>query len=253
MKARQLILLFLLLLIPALGQSQDWKNDDVDSKDLEALKNPWAKDIKDESLLKVRDADRGILFQDYNTQFDRYLVAAHGLINMDLQNAADMITAEATWSKKFDLAWIQLWGNRSTGKFREFGRVNSNLTTGTTFTNDEILEGNATVTGIGISIAYRTSYVRNLIKSDNLFETISVGIGRYNADVERIDKSFAGWGLKADFGIHRRTSQKIHYGLKMSYNLAELKHSQEFDTQTGSARSLLMTWIGLGFEFAFYF
>jgi hypothetical protein len=86
-----------------------------------------------------------------------------------------------------------------------------------------------------------------------MFTTTSAGIGYYSFDENFTGQSYGGPGLKTDFGLHRRSSRSVHYGVRMSYHLASVKRAEEVEGETSSQRALTLSWLTFGFDLSFYF
>lgn len=203
----------------------------------------------DELLTRERDGDTGLLREAYNIKSDsgRYSFLYH--FNADVKDVADISTFEFIYGQKRSFGWLEFSIAKISGEFQELTENNASLGG----TSQEFLEESAGVLVIGAGLSYRTKYVRHLIAMDTIYETISAQLTYNQFDENFRGETFSGPGIKADFGIHKRTSEAFHFGVRMSYNLAHVKKAQEFEGHSSTARSLLLTWLSLGLDLTFYY
>ena len=205
--------------------------------------------LKSGSILTKRDFDTGLYLDDYNTYKDRDRISFLYHLNNDLTALTNLQTVEFNWAHRFDIAWVEFFVFRTQAKFEELTENNPNeggISSDLLQSDDSILAG-------GASISYRGNWVGELFQSDKVFSTTSAGIGWYRFTESLREKTYSGPGLKCDFGVHRRSSRSIHYGMKMSYHLAHTKRAAEFEGETSSARAQVLSWLSFGFDLSFYF
>jgi len=205
--------------------------------------------LRSGTVIKRRNADTGLFFDDYNTYQDKNRTSFLFHVNNDITDITGIQSLEFIYGHRFELAWLELFALRTQGRFEEFTDNNSNEGADST----ELRESDDSVLAFGGSISYRGSWIQELVDSDLMFTTTSAGLGWYTFNQNLRSKTYSGPGMKADFGLHRRSSRSLHYGLKMSYNLAHVKRAQEFEGETSSQRSQVLSWLSFGFDLSFYF
>ncbi len=205
--------------------------------------------LKEGAVIKKRDSETGLFMKDYNTDSDQNRLSFLYHVNSDLTALTDVQTFEAIYAHRFNELWFELFGFRTTGNFKDLTANNPAEGAAT----EDILTSEDTVTAFGGSISYRDSWIGHLLDTEKIFTTTAAGIGWYSFNQTFRDKTYSGPGLKADFGIHRRSTRTMHYGVKMSYHLASIKRASEFDQETSSARAHTLTWLTFGFDLSFYF
>lgn len=205
--------------------------------------------LRDGAILKKRDFKTGLFMKDYNTESDKNRLSFLYHVNSDLTSLTDVQTFEAIYAHRFKEVWFELFGLRTTGEFKDLS-ANNPYEGGV---SEDLITSSDTVTAFGGSISYRDSWIGHLLETEKMFTTTAAGIGWYSFNETFRDKSYSGPGLKADFGLHRRSTRTMHYGIKMSYHLASVKRAQEDETETSSARSHTLTWLTFGFDLSFYF
>ncbi len=201
------------------------------------------------AVLKKRDVDTGLFLKDYNTYNDQNRLSFLYHVNSDLTALTDVQTFEAIYAHRFDELWLELFGFRTSGNFKDLTSNNPYEGAAT----EDIITSEDTVTAFGSSISYRDNWIGHLFDTDKVFTTTTAGVGWYSFHQTFRDKTYSGPGLKADFGIHRRSTRTMHYGMRMSYNLASVKREAEFDGESSSARAQTLSWLSFGVDLSFYF
>lgn len=221
------------------------------SADAQYLGEKFDDDSSDNSELSTRqrDSETGLLREVYNVKADKGKYSFLFHVNSDLKDIADISTFEFIYGFKRDFGWIDFSIAKTSGEFQELTENNPSLGA----LSQELMEERGGVLTLGLGVGFRTNYVRHLIAMDTLYETVAASLTYNQFDETFRGEKFSGPGIKADFGIHKRTSESFHFGAKMSYNLAHVKKAQEFEGQNSAARSLLLTWLSLGLDLTFYY
>ncbi|MDC1174537.1 hypothetical protein OAT67_04050 [Bacteriovoracaceae bacterium] len=236
----QYFMLISLLSTPTYSQPMG----DISESDLEEIES-----LKSEANIRRRDLDTGIEMSDYNTSSDQNRASLLYHINHDASSITGVTTFEFNYAHRFEEYWLELTAAKTTAKFNEITKRNTEYS----IYGDELSEQSEDLTTIGAGFGLRNNWIQNLIPSPKIFSTTTAFL-TYNQFKENfLSQSFSGPGLKADFGIHRRSSDSMHYGGKMSYNLAQVKRKASFDGETSSSRSLLLSWLSFAFDISFYF
>ncbi len=205
--------------------------------------------LKSNTILKQRDPQTGIFSEDYYTEQDQHRFSLLIHANQDPKGLTDILAFEAIYAHRLKAVWLEFFIQQTKARFGEIAQPTTAL--GTDPVKQQASQD--TINMIGGGIMHRSSWVQNLIDSDKVFTSTSANFSYSSLSDELLQKEFKGAGLKADFGLHRRSSRTMHYGIKMSYHLAKLKRPQEFETETSSQRTLLLTWLTFGFDLSFYF
>lgn len=205
--------------------------------------------LKRGTVLKRRDVETGLFLDDYNTSRDKNRTSFLYHLNNDLTDLTSIQTLEFIYAHRFELAWVEFFAFRTVGLFREI--TDNNPADGAD--SVDLQETEDSILAFGASLSYRSNWIQELVNSDKMFTTTAAGIGWYNYTNNTRVKSFSGPGLKTDFGLHRRSSSNFHYGLKMSYHLAHVERQAEFEGETSSQRSQVLSWLTFGFDLSFYF
>lgn len=206
----------------------------------------------DESLrIDQIDSELGVPLGSFTTADDRTKIGFAYYFNSDLKDLSTISAFEGVFSRRLRKVWLEASIAKTTARFKEITRDNPSLP-GPGASEVEILENTDLLT-IGAGLMYRTTYIQNIFNSESFFETVGASLTYNQFDDNIRPDSFSGFGFKADFGIHTRVSQTLHFGARLTYQLASVKMPQEFDDQTSSERSLLLQWVGFGVDIGFYF
>lgn len=108
------------------------------------------------------------------------------------------------------------------------------------------------VSMIGIGYSYRFKFLQAWLESNQVFETTSFYFNYVTSNDETTDLKYSGYGLTADFGIHKRSFKSFFYGLKISYNLASVTREAITD-EPEEERSLRYGWFTTSFEMGYFF
>lgn len=248
-KIKDILFVIALSTLPLGLYAQEFSNDEdlttsFTEQDLAELEG-----LKEGAILKKRDVKTGLFLSDYNTYDDKNRLSFLYHLNSDLTALTDVQTLEASYAHRFNDLWVEFFGLRTSGQFKDLS--GNNPLEGPS--SEDLISSSDTVTVFGASLSYRDSWIGNLLDTDKVFTTTSAGLGWYSFHQTFRDLTYTGPGLKADFGIHRRSSRTMHYGIKMSYHLASVKRSEEFEGETSSARSQTLNWLTFGFDLSFYF
>jgi hypothetical protein len=218
-------------------------------KYLRSGKSKDSKSLDEELKIKNYDLERGVSLDSYSTNQDSLRASFMYNFNADLLDAMGVNGFEFQLAKKLDHAWWEFYVAQSGATFSEIAEDNAQFPG---YTPDEIGEQKLTTLSLGTGLSYRTSLIQTLFNSDNLFETVGAMVS-YNSTKTELGESYAGPGMKADFGLHFRTSNSIHWGARFNYNLAQVKRSAEDYTESSSSRSLLLQWTTFAIDLSYYF
>jgi hypothetical protein len=252
---KNLILLLALLVVTlssANGQVNSPPTDAELEGELQYLRSGKSKDQKslDEDLeIKRYDLEKGLSLDNYSTRQDNLRLTAMYNFNIDPMDITGVTGFELQVAKKLDHAWWEFYFAQSGATFSSVTEDNSQFPG---FTQEEIDNQTLTTLSLGTGISYRTSLIQTLFESDNLFETVGAMLS-YNSTKTELGESYSGPGMKADFGLHFRSSERFHWGARFNYNIAQVKRSQQTDTESSSSRSLLLQWTTFAVDLSVYF
>lgn len=248
----KLLLLMFMTSNIALAQSTLPPTDEELEGELKYLRSGKTTDEKnlDEELrIKNFDLEAGVSLDSYTTRSDSSRISLLYNLNTNPMEAMDVSGLEFQYARKLDRAWWEFYGAQSSATFSAVADDNSQFPG---FSNEEVADQSLTTITLGTGLSYRTSLIQTLFSSDNLFETMGAFIN-YNKTSTDLGESYSGPGMKADLGLHFRSSNSFHWGARFNYNLAHVKRAQNNDTETTSSRSLLLQWTSFAVDLSFYF
>jgi hypothetical protein len=221
------------------------------SKDEINLKTP----LEEMEVTKGHSSPNTVSWRDRNTGLEEFHDLANDKfkfsivpnINTNPYKLFNILTLDLAISKKYseDL-WLE--GIFTFGKFvyNSISQINA--------TNPvDHDEENETFTSFGIGIGRRTTYLRDFIYSENFYETIQAYFNLARFHENFLNQNFFGPGLRADYGMHYRFSESMHFGFKISYNIYAVRRSESFENEPASPRHLSLSWLSLGTDLSFYY
>lgn len=204
---------------------------------------------KQPELVFWRDKETG-LQKTYDIKNDKMRFSFTPNINTDPYKLLDIVSLDFTLSMKYSKdMWLE--GIFSFGRFvfHALSQVNATRPVD----RNEMHHAKENVTSIGIGVGRRTKYFRDFLYSDNIYETIQAYFTLAKLHESFLNENFFGPGIRADYGVHYRFTQSMHFGFKLSYNIYALRRSEAFLDEPVSTRHLSLSWLSLGTEFSFYY
>ena len=249
-------LLLLLISFPVFAGPFDLSEEELNPEAEEVLIKKPEKYLRDESMIYDFNTDLGIKDQRQYTGSDRNRFSVSGLINANYEQVSNVLGADVTYmrrSTRYNQIW---WGGQFFTHRVNFDAVTQNRSTGNSTTGEAAYQrpGDTkdTIMAGGLGVGYRFKLLLDFFHTEDVFEQIDVFANYLMMNEEFVDKKYQGFGLTANYGIHKRTSTSFFYGGKLSYNLASVTREAIGD-ESKSDRSLSLGWLSLGFEMGFFF
>ena len=104
----------------------------------------------------------------------------------------------------------------------------------------------------GLGAGYRFKLLLDFFHTEDWFETIDVFANYLRLEEKFIGKTYTGYGLTTNYGLHKRSSASYFYGGKFSYNVAAVTRPAITNESKGD-RSLSIGWLSFAFELGFFF
>jgi hypothetical protein len=226
--------------------------------------NPSAEDIlirqpekllRHESMIYDLDSKLGIKDQRQYTGNDsnRFSFAAH--IAADYEHPREVLGGEVTYMRRttgYSQFW---WGGQFFRHLAHFDHITQNHSWGGA--NSEASSprpGNVqnTVIGFGPGMGYRFKLLLDFFPTENVFESVDVFLNVIRLNDSFVKQAYTGYGLTANYGIHKRSSTSFFYGGKLSYNVAGVTRGA-IGTESQRERSFSLGWPSLAFELGFFY
>jgi len=236
----------------------DLSEEELNPETEEILLKKPEKYLRHESMIYDLNTDLGIRDQRTYTGTDSNRFSLSGHISGDYEHINDILGLDATYmrrSTRFDQIW---YGAQVFQHNTYFDAVTQNHDSDSSSnpTSDAQLtrvgDSKATVMGLGLGVSYRFKLLLDFFETENVFENIDVYGNYIMFDDTFIKQKYKGYGLSANYGIHKRSGSSFFYGGKLSYNLASVTRDA-LGTESKSERSLTLGWFTLALELGFFF
>lgn len=182
----------------------------------------------DESYIFITNTELGVQDQRRFTGLDRNKLSLSIHVNGQYEYLQRLNALDLTWLRRTD-NWTKLWWGAT---LRQTNTRLDQITTLKTQGPEAALpkDSDQTITTLGLGAGYRFKLLLDFLKTENVFETIQA-FATYNTLQESTSgESYTGYGLTADYGLHKRTRTSFFYGAKFSYNISyvALDRDREF-------------------------
>jgi hypothetical protein len=247
-----------ILLFPFCVSAQvfDLTEEEINPETREILLNKPEKYLRHESMMYDLDTDSGLTGERYYTGTDRNRLSLAGHLSANYENLNNLMGFEINLMRRttrFHQVW---WGVQLLQHKTYF----TNLTQNHEFSSTPNTEGNFqrsndienTLTALGAGIGYRFKFLAGIINSESTFETVDVFFNGVQLQEDFVDKTYKGYGLTTNYGIHKRSGYHFFYGGKFSYNLASVSRDA-IQNESKSERSLSLGWGSIAFEMGFFY
>ena len=185
---------------------------------------------------------------DYAPSFNNRFSFMFGM-NPNFVKPADVLNFAFAYSNKVDTYWLDAHVSITNGIFRKI-TTNNPAATGTSGDTIDKKRDNLTTFGFGFSKETRLS--QDLFGSNSTYE-ISTAALTYNIFKEQTQsKSFTGPGVLAKFSLFKKANEYSSIGGLLSYHLAVVKRSKDYDNEPSSSTSLTLSHLTIGLDFSFF-
>jgi len=261
-----LLILFFSITIKSVAFGQNESDDEVDSETEERSLNK--KSIEDENTLNAfkqleishggversniihrRDQTTGLKTK-YDISKDKGKISFSFHLNTNPYKFNHIISFDLNYSRLIHENFsMEGFFAISKNRFESISEKNASRTVSLE-QMDETIE---TILTAGFGFSYKSSFIRDILRYDKFYETItgSIAVARMNENF--LSENFWGPGVRADWGIHYRFSKYFHWGLKFSWNHYTVRRSEAFQDEPHAPRHLALNWLSLGFDWALYF
>ncbi|MBY0515270.1 MAG: hypothetical protein K2P81_00065 [Bacteriovoracaceae bacterium] len=246
------LLLTLLISLPVFSayenpdEAFELSPDELDPSGEDIQKRRKEKYTWDESLIYAYNSDLGISDQRRYTGSDRNKLSASIHLNGEYEYLKKLTGLEVTWLRRSD-AWHKLWwGATYRRSATKWDVITQNRSTGGEAAFQRPNDSNQTINTMGLGFGYRFKFFLDFLKTENVFESVQA-FATYNTLAEGFTgDSYRGYGMTADYGIHKRTRTSFFYGGKFTYNISWVEGPQ-------SNRNLSLGWYTFALELGFFY
>ena len=225
-------------------------NDIITESSLEKIEqlNVTKGGLKPRDSISFRNQETGLI-EEYSTETSkmRFIVGFH--MNSNPERFTEIRSLDFMLGYHFyENFWLSTFIQTTNAKYDSISEVNS-----ARGVSNDIREENENLITFGAGFGYVSTYLRDFLNFDKMYESFTGHIGGAKLNEGFLDENFFGPGYRADWGIYFRTSKFFHAGFKLSWNHYSVKRAEAFLDEPQNRRHLSLTWLSLGFEGALYF
>jgi hypothetical protein len=249
---------FILLLLPLTVHADffDLSEEEVNPKSEEILIKKPEKYLRHESMIYDLESELGIEDQRRYTGSDRNRFSIAGHMSGNYEQLTDILGFELNYMRRSTRYNQFFYGAQFFQHRTYFDAISQNANGGGAANTESSLSrpGNVknTVMGVGLGVGYRFKLLLDFYPTEDVFETVDVFINAIQLTENYIGKTYRGYGLTTNYGLHKRSGNDFIYGAKLSYNVASVTRSA-ISNESKSNRSLSLGWLSLAFEIGFYY
>lgn len=230
--------------------------DELNPESQEVLIKKPEKYLRHESMIYDLNTNLGIKDQRRFTGGDRNRFSLAGHVSGDYEHLRDILGIEANYMRR-STRYHQMWYGAQIFRHKTyFDAISQNQTASAQTGSEGSFQrpGNVdnNVLGIGLGVGYRFKLLLDFYPTEDVFESVDVFVNAIQLDETFIDETYKGYGLSANYGIHKRTSTSYFYGGKFSYNVASVTRSA-IAGEKKPDRSLSLGWLSFAFELGFFY
>lgn len=254
-------ILFFILLLPALSFAQsvfDLTDAEKDPTAEEILLKKPEKHLRNESMIYDLDSDLGIKDQRRWTGQDKNRISLAGHVSFDYEHLTEIQGLEFNYMRRAQ-NYSQFWyGFQVFRNQARFDAVTQNPdATSSTNTNSDAKkprpnDAKEAILAGGLGVGYRFKFFLDFLETENVFEQVDVFANYVTMNDDFLSETYTGYGMTANYGIHKRSSTSFFYGMKFSYNLASVTRPALGDEKKRE-RSLTLGWGSLALEIGSFF
>lgn len=252
----KLLLLLLVVSLPVRAQMHlQLPEEELNPSAEEVLIKKPEKYLRDESMIYDLNNELGIRDQRRYTGGDRSRLSISGHLNGNYEHFNELLGFDLIWMRR-TTRYNQFWWGAQLFQHRVyFENVTENATAGGTNSEASFqrpADVKDSVLGFGPGVGYRFKLLLDFFPTEDAFETVDVFVNRLSFNEKYIGKTYDGWGLTTNYGIHKRTSTSFFWGGKFSYNVGTVTRPA-IDGESKSDRSLALGWLSIAAEIGLFY
>jgi hypothetical protein len=226
-------------------EAYELTEEELNPGDNETLVTRKEKYLRDESVVSPINSSTGIRDIRRYTGLDRNRISASYHFNGQYEALQKLQGLEATWMRRSS-SWHKLWyGATVRSTATEWSQITQNRDTGGEAAFQRPRDSAQTINTLGLGAGYRLKLFLDFFPMKDVFETVHV-FGNYNMLTDDFTgENYAGYGMTAEYGLHKRTRTSFFYGGKFTYNISWV--------ELGPDRNLSLGWYTFAFETGFHF
>lgn len=213
--------------------------------------------VEEDLLVMDKNSITGVYDTIYFTEKDRHRWTMLAKTNANLKRSTNLWGGDLLYGYNLNIFWIEFFASWMHADFREISElpVRSSTNPYAEANSNRAASSKQKLISVGIGPGYRFLVPEgvNIFHLRNLFQTVSVWATYNKLNDSATLFEYDGFGLRADYGIHKRVSSGFHYGIRLGYQLAEVTREQKIPNESASDRKLFLSWMTLALDLGFYF
>lgn len=249
---------FILLLITTSLKAVTLTDQEKNPSSEEILLKKPEKFLRDESMIYNFNSSLGFKDQRKYTGTDKNKLAVAGHLSSNYEHFDNLMGLEINYLRRFDSYDKIWWGGQFFSHKAKFDAITQNHTEGKSSNpgseaaNQRPNGVDDTVMGAGLGMSYRFKLLLDFWNTEDVFETIDVFANYIILNEKHIDQSYKGYGLTANYGLHKRAGTSFFWGGKLSYNVASVTR-EAINNEKKEDRSLTLGWLSVALELGVFF
>jgi hypothetical protein len=234
------------------------------SVDFSKLENQEELFLKDQAILYDSNEKTGVMDKKHYTGTDRRQFSFSYYVPSSVLKLTDYSSLEVSYAHRLTHFWLKFIGSYGRAKFSTLAENASGKTPANGARPEDL---NTDLLSIGLGAEYRFRLFLDYLHFQQVFHTVGAA-ATYNQYVEKLsevdrnlfpglesvsDLTYRGMGFRADYGLHYRASSWIHYGLKMSYQMAWTTREALTASEERANRQRQLAWLTFGLDLSFIF
>lgn len=234
----------------------DLTEEELNPDSQEILIGKPEKYLRNESMIYDLNTSLGIKDQRRFTGTDNNRFSLSGHLSGNYEQLTDLLGGEITYMRR-STRYNQIWWGAQIFQHRTyFDALTQNQSAGSNLNSESsfVRPGGTknTVLGMGLGVGYRFKLLLDFLETEDIFETVDVFFNSIQLNESFIDENYRGYGLTANYGLHKRSSTSFFYGGKFSYNVASVTRAA-IGNEKKRERSLALGWLSVAFEFGYFY
>jgi hypothetical protein len=200
----------------------------------------------DEALVAPYNSDLGIRDTTRYTGKDRNKLSFAFHLNGQYEHLQQLQALEFTWLRRSD-AWHKLWWGASFRRTNtQFNNISEDAGSAGETGFDRPADSDQIINTLGLGWGYRFKLLLDFFKTEDTFESVQVFANYTNLAEGHTGDNYAGYGMTADYGLHKRTRSSFFWGGKFTYNMAWVTGPED-------DRDLTLGWYTFALEAGFFY
>lgn len=216
--------------------------------------------LENETVIRQYDLRLGVERESFFTMKDNHRLALALHFNSNMNNIGGATGFELTYHKRIQNFQRSFWSLIYKSMSADFSEVGENptgnasaISTSNSFPNNKIEDIAAqTITTMGLGYSHRFKFFLDFFHTEKVFEQVNAYLAYNTLEESQRGFEYTGIGLIADYEIQYRSSEKVFYGAKFSYNISNVAR-EKLPGETSGDNKLNLAWLSFALQLGYYF